>query len=439
MRASETELCWIWSGTPPRIESSTGAMRHRNVAKSRQSIHLSVARFLTPTNNMIFNRFATALIGVSSRLLSAVPHRTLCTTDSCHGVPQGALQALLRLASTPAVHAKTIPVPHREMKTEVPGQPDKKDETDTSSSVRFPAADRIIAIGDVHGDYHALRGLLRRSGLIGRNGDWVGGKSVLVQVGDQLDRGDGERAIYDLLFKLQDTAPKSGGAVHILLGNHEMMNFNLDFRYVTPGGFADFINSHSASPASSVPKHFRALIKALPPPMRPRAAALVPGGALARQLAERAKVAVIVGDSVFVHAGLAPSHLGSNSTSALSKLNSETQAFLLGKRLQLPKILESNSGPLWMRTYSSRSVQVGGPACQLLSDTLKLLGVRRMVVGHTVQPAINAACGGRVWRVDTGISSVYGGTPEALEILKGGRTQVVTPRGGIVDGKTRYF
>ena len=345
---------------------------------------------------------------------------------------------MLRLAATPAAYAKAPPVPNRELKTEVPGQPEEKDKPKGERSVRYPAAERIIAIGDVHGDYDALRGLLRRSGLIGPKGEWAGGKSVLVQVGDQLDRGDGERAIYDLLFKLQDTAPKSGGAVHILLGNHELMNFNLDFRYVTPGGFADFLHQRAPSPASPVPKQFRAYIKALPPPMRARAAALAPGGALARQLAARAQVAVIVGDSVFVHAGLSPTHLGNDSTNALTKLNSETRAFLLGKRLQLPKVLEGSNGPVWMRTYSRRGVRVGGPECQLLSETLKLLGVKRMVVGHTVQPAINAACGGRVWRVDTGISSAYGGPAEALEIFKGGRTQVVTPR-GVVDGKMRSF
>lgn len=436
MRASDCDFTCFPSPITPRILPRTGAMRHRDAVATPRNFALSVARYLSPTNNMIFNRFATALVGVSTRILSAAPRRSLCGADSCHGVPGDALQALLRLASAPAAHAKSPPVPQRGMKTEVPGQTDEKSSSD--KTVRYPSAERIVAIGDVHGDYDALRGLLRRSGLIGPRGEWAGGKTVLVQVGDQLDRGDGERAIYDLLFKLQDTAPKSGGAVHILLGNHELMNFNLDFRYVTAGGFADFLNPRAPSPASPVPKHFRAHIKALPPPMRPRAAALAPGGALARELATRTKVAIIVGDSVFVHAGLSPTHLGSDSTKALSKLNSETRAFLLGKRPYLPKILEGASGPVWMRTYSRRGVRVGGPECQLLSETLKLLGAKRMVVGHTVQPAINAACGGRVWRVDTGISSAYGGPAEALEILQSGRTQVVTQR-GVVDGKMRSF
>jgi hypothetical protein len=54
-----------------------------------------------------------------------------------------------------------------------------------------------------------------------------------VQLGDILDRGDGERQCMDLLFKLKEEAREAGGQVHVLLGNHEVRNVDLDFRYVT--------------------------------------------------------------------------------------------------------------------------------------------------------------------------------------------------------------
>lgn len=414
---------------------------------------------------MLYRRFSGAIVAVSSKLTSSLsasagttsrfPTRALCGADSpssCTGLSSGVLSALLQLS---AAHAKAPPVaehPTRGVKTAVPGQGDDSTKSALNpSTLRYPTPDRIVAIGDVHGDFEALRGLLRRSKLLGMNNEWVGGKTVLVQVGDQLDRGDGERNIYDLLFKLQDTAPKTGGQVHILLGNHELMNFNMDFRYVTEGGFADFIRpKFPFGKGTAVPKPFQSLIRSLPPPMRARAAALAPGGPLTKQLAQRAKVSVIVGDTVFVHAGLQPAHFGisaankddnlgsSFASKALRKINLDTREFLLGKRDHLPTILEGAGGPVWMRTYSRRGVRAGGAECQLLNDTLKLLGAKRMVVGHTVQPAINAACGGRVWRVDTGLSSAYGGPAEALEILRGGRTQVVTQR-GTVDGKSRSF
>ena len=54
-----------------------------------------------------------------------------------------------------------------------------------------------------------------------------------MQLGDILDRGDGERHCMDLLFKLKEEAREAGGQVHVLLGNHEVRNVDLDFRYVT--------------------------------------------------------------------------------------------------------------------------------------------------------------------------------------------------------------
>ena len=49
-------------------------------------------------------------------------------------------------------------------------------------------------------------------------------------MGDQLDRGDDERAILALLYRLEQEAQAAGGAVHVLLGNHEIMNAQGDLR-----------------------------------------------------------------------------------------------------------------------------------------------------------------------------------------------------------------
>jgi hypothetical protein len=50
-------------------------------------------------------------------------------------------------------------------------------------------------------------------------------------VGDILDRGDEEKDCLDLLLALKPQAKAAGGQLHILLGNHEIMNADLDFRY----------------------------------------------------------------------------------------------------------------------------------------------------------------------------------------------------------------
>lgn len=55
------------------------------------------------------------------------------------------------------------------------------------------------------------------------------------QVGDILDRGDGEIRILMFLERLQAEADAAGGKLYLLNGNHETMNVMGDHRYATAG------------------------------------------------------------------------------------------------------------------------------------------------------------------------------------------------------------
>jgi len=105
--------------------------------------------------------------------------------------------------------------------------------------------DKIIAVGDIHGDYDNFVKILKRAGLIDDSLAWSGGKTHFVQTGDIMDRGDNPRDIFDLIKKLEAQAEEAGGKVHMLLGNHEEMNITgIVFRnpdYVTPKQFASFL------------------------------------------------------------------------------------------------------------------------------------------------------------------------------------------------------
>ena len=46
----------------------------------------------------------------------------------------------------------------------------------------------IYMIGDIHGDWDMTMKVLRVAKLIDNNGSWIGGETVVVQVGDQVDR-----------------------------------------------------------------------------------------------------------------------------------------------------------------------------------------------------------------------------------------------------------
>lgn len=113
----------------------------------------------------------------------------------------------------------------------------------SSAALAGPA---VYAVGDIHGDYAKLAQILTSSGLIDKKGHWTGGDSILVQTGDFLDRGPDIIPVMDLLINLQREAPKSGGQVIVLLGNHEMMNITGDLRYVTKETFARFADKNSS-------------------------------------------------------------------------------------------------------------------------------------------------------------------------------------------------
>ena len=102
---------------------------------------------------------------------------------------------------------------------------------------------RIVAIGDVHGAYEAFVELLQTNDLIDDQLNWRGGNTHMVNVGDLLDRGAQSRKVMDLLIKLQPQAEKAGGRVHVLLGNHELMNLTGDLRDVSAEELAAFMSS----------------------------------------------------------------------------------------------------------------------------------------------------------------------------------------------------
>ena len=271
-------------------------------------------------------------------------------------------------------------------------------------SFRVPAAERIIAIGDLHGDVRAARAALQLGGAIDSAGNWVGGKLVVVQTGDQLDRGDDEPQILDLFQRLRAEAKAAGGALHALNGNHEIMNVQADFRYVTPDGFHDFESGHPDA------QHAR-LAESLLPEQRGRAAAFLPGGEMARRLALQ-PVVLQVGDNVFVHGGVLEEHVHYG----LGRINEEVRRWMLGPPSErAPASVTQDRALIWVRDYSDGTPSAS--QCEAAQRVLAALSARRMVMGHTVQKqGINSVCGDKLWRIDVGLSRFYGAQPSVLEI-----------------------
>jgi hypothetical protein len=313
---------------------------------------------------------------------------------------------------------------------------------------------RVVAIGDVHGDFDAFVAILQRARLIDPSNRWSGGNAVLVQTGDFLDRGPKARAVMDLLMSLQKDAPRQGGRLIVLMGNHEAMNIYGDLRYVTEADYASF--------ADSRPDSRRAKADALPP--RPvgfveRCAAFGPDGRYGKWLRSLPAIAR-VNDSIFVHGGITPDI----SSESIEKLNDAIanelksfdgyKEFIIDKKIAPPcstlaeltmatrtaldkakgkdaEILKAflsyggwlsihENGPLWFRGYAQWTDLEGGPKMESLAQTY---GVARFVVGHTPQAGgkIVSRFDGKVYLIDTGMLSSYfpGGHASALNIQDG--------------------
>ena len=270
-------------------------------------------------------------------------------------------------------------------------------------ATRFTAVERVVAIGDLHGDLDATRRALRLAGAIDEEDHWIGGRLVVVQTGDQLDRGGDEPEITELFTRLIAEAEQAGGAVHVLNGNHELMNVALDLRYVTEEGFRDFENLIEIDVSDS-------LVMALPPERRARGAAFRPGGPYARILAER-NTAVIVGENLFVHGGILPEHVDYG----LEEMNSEIRAWLRDE-IPRPDWIRGRNSPVWSRHFSDG---IDSTESEMLTEVLDRLDVKRMIVGHSIQKGgVASFCDGPVWCIDVGMAAHYGSTRvRVLEIV----------------------
>jgi hypothetical protein len=259
-----------------------------------------------------------------------------------------------------------------------------------------------VAIGDLHGDLASTRQALRLAGAIDENDRWVGKTLTVVQTGDQLDRGDDEPEILALLERLAAEAQKAGGRVIVLNGNHELMNVAGDLRYVTEEGFTDFTPSGGATDKKA------------------RASAFAPGSPIAKKLAER-PVIVAVGDTLFAHAGVLPQHV----SYGIDRINDEVGRWARGELASEPRVVTEENAPVWTRLYGSEPPSA--EACTTLTKVLESLSLSRLVVGHTIQKAgINGACGGKLYRIDVGLSDYYGQTPTQVLEIQGGKTKVLT-------------
>ena len=256
--------------------------------------------------------------------------------------------------------------------------------------IELEAGQRLVAIGDVHGDFEQFLNALILAGVVeeeeevtedgddkGRTFVWTGGSTILVQIGDVLDRGPNELACWQLLAELSRQAHVAGGRVISLYGNHELWTsvgfYQLDQeRYFENLDYDDGIDDHfelyfgdhleqSLAETEDDWRHSRLLNELVtsgvvlhPRKVAARWAAMEPGGLLAHQFLSKFKIAVQVGETLLVHAGMVPEHL--DRFGGITGMNDATRNWILK---QVPRVgrtslfIPPNDPEARLRTYIS--------------------------------------------------------------------------------------
>lgn len=274
----------------------------------------------------------------------------------------------------------------------------------------------------------------------------------MVQIGDVLDRGGDEIKILYFLEKLKRQAAKSGGTLITMNGNHEIMNVEGDFRYVTKTGLDEFrvwadwfvvgeemkslckgLEKSSSSKDKDlfdgIPLSFRGVIndKGVSYGLRARIAALRPNGPISTRFLSQNVTVLVVGDSVFVHGGLLPDHV----YYGLERINEEVRDWINGsgeKRRAAPEYCKGRNAVVWLRKFSEELAN--NCDCSMLEHVLATIpGAKRMIMGHTIQEAgINGVCKNQAIRIDVGMSKgCSNGMPEVLEIVGNSELRILNP------------
>lgn len=309
-----------------------------------------------------------------------------------------------------------------------------------SPSCNIQTTERIVAVGDVHGAFDAFVAILREAKLIDDRRRWTGGRAILVQTGDVLDRGPDSRQTIDFLRSLERDAARAGGQVHALLGNHEVMRLLSDRRYVSAGEYnafrtanshdlqqraLEFLTAENAKRAKAAGTPFDAgqfetvFLKANPLGAVEMQVAFGPDGEYGRWVRER-DLMVRINGIVFLHGGLTPAVAALGCTAINARARAELKDRPPGPTVP-DALTTGTSGPLWYRGLIDDRAAAGPVDAAAVDAVLKAIGARAIVVGHTASRdfRIRVGASGRVIQIDTGMlggDSFPGGRASALEI-----------------------
>lgn len=260
----------------------------------------------------------------------------------------------------------------------------------------------LVVLSDLEGNSAFLEAALQKLDIVDEHGHWQFGQGQIVILGDSVDRG---RNVFAVLWRLHDLAgqaQEAGGAVRIVLGNHDQyMLRNMvtkthpEYRYAAMqlGGFANVISADT-----------------------------VIGAWLRKQ-----PVVLKLGSVLFAHGGISPQVMASGLS--IGQINNAMRSYWpvsqrdLAQSTELDAVL-GQTGVTQYRGYF-RAKEGAYPAASQtdVAQILAHFNANQIVVAHTLVDEVTRLHQGKVIAVDVNHAQaqpqvlVYrNGIPEIVDV-----------------------
>jgi ankyrin repeat protein len=252
-------------------------------------------------------------------------------------------------------------------------------------SNRYKNINKIMAIGDLHGGFDELRTFLINNNITDEHLNWIWGNGHLVFAGDVFDRGDKVTECFWLIYKLEQEAKLSGGKVHFVLGNHEIMELSGDKRYLADK-YIDLCNRLGFDYSK-----------------------LYGNKTLLGKWIRTKNTVLIIDNILFVHGGIAPELI--QKKISIQTINYTVRTVLNRKNKEpanaTEELIMGVSGPLWYRgyiklpySYYKQTGQKFNFTEEKLDDILNFYKVKTIVFANTHVSHIEPLYNGKLYGID---------------------------------------
>lgn len=273
----------------------------------------------------------------------------------------------------------------------------------------YELPEKLIAISDIEGNYNALVGLLFANKVIDKNNNWIFKNGHLVLNGDFFDRGKNVVPILWLIYKLEKQAEKANGMVHFILGNHEILNLQGDYRY----NDLKYIKSAKIISSKSNTKEALKYLYSI-------------DSELGNWLRKK-NVIEKIGGYLFVHGGLSPDILNYNIS--LKNINDIAREKIKTKKreeTETSRFIFSSKGPLWYRGLVMDWNYYKKIYDKELDKILNNFNSKKIVIGHTFVKNVSYDFDEKIIRLDVKHDTLKFSNKTQALLIENGKEYLIT-------------